>query len=66
MMRVHPPDENLQALGVEAGPKDENSLLTWQALIRGPEPFYGGGNYKLDIVFTNELSRAFRPEGYMA
>ena len=46
--------EDLKQLGISAQPKEENSLLVWTGVIKGPEPFYAGGNFKIEVVFTNE------------
>lgn len=41
-------------MGITAAPKDENSLLNWEAVIRGPEPYYAPGSFKVDVNFTND------------
>lgn len=29
-------------------------MLVWTGNIKGPEPYYAGGNFKIEVVFTNE------------
>jgi hypothetical protein len=46
--------DDLRELGVTAGPKEENNMLLWGGNIRGPAPYYTGGNFKIDISFTSD------------
>lgn len=46
--------DDLRELGVTAGPKEENNMLLWEGNIRGPAPYYSGGNFRIEITFTSD------------